>query len=92
MKPCHHTAFTQLRDSYSNPTLLRLIRAQEMQNSSITGATQAHNKVECLQKGEHEWFIKRRERELLIMRVAVLQSQLDENQREETEGMWVGCV
>lgn len=81
-----------MRDSYVNATLLKLVRGQERLNQVASAATQARERVESLTREEEAWFARRRERELVKMRLAVLRSQLADTEREESEGacVWVG--
>ena len=85
----------QVRDSYMCPSLLQLIGLQEALNTATSEVTQVHNGMESLQSVEEGWFVRRRERELVRMRVAILRNQLIEKEREETEGgcsFCFGCV
>ncbi len=80
-----------MRDSYVNATLLKLVQGQERLNQVDSAATQARERVESLTREEEAWFARRRERELVKMRLAVLRSQLADTEREESEGecVWV---
>ncbi len=69
-----------------NNTLLELIQRQEELNVVTSHADQAREKVQSLVRQEEVWFNRRRQEELVRMRLTVLRSELVNKERDEAEG------
>ncbi len=69
-----------------NSTLLELIQRQERLNTMNNETALTRERVESLRRQEEVWFSRRRDQELVRMRLAVLRSELANKERDETEG------
>lgn len=76
----------QVKDSYAHSTLVELIICQDSLNKSSRETVEARKRVELLKSTEEIWLDKIKKRELLKLRISLLQTQLLEKGNEGNIG------
>ena len=73
-------------DHIATPPFLRMLYKQEVLNNTTMEGNRSKVKVQQYMREQGDYFRKRRERENMRMRTALLQRQIQQQERLEKEG------